>query len=228
MSQPQDFINAFDARIRSLLKREADHVGDEGASVTDAAAANSLVIEGKFTGFTVGGLGGCIGKFTLEINIYRLSDHVLAKMLTTTALFSNCPFHAAGKAQVSENAGMLTGSSAADPIKKALKEINLSSIPAGPRVPWPPAPSIATAQMAGAAQPAAPAFAAVQLSSTPAGAEITIDGAYAGNTPSLIKLRPGTHSIRIAKDGYTPWERSIDTGAGEARNLAANLEKTGP
>jgi hypothetical protein len=65
------------------------------------------------------------------------------------------------------------------------------------------------------------------LSSDPAGAEITIDGNYAGNTPSLIKLKPGTHSIRMTMHGYAPWERSIETAAGESRNFAATLDKTG-
>jgi hypothetical protein len=67
--------------------------------------------------------------------------------------------------------------------------------------------------------------ASVQLSSDPTGAEITIDGSYVGNTPSLIKLKPGTHSIRMTLPGYTPWERSIETAAGESRNFTATLEK---
>ncbi len=67
----------------------------------------------------------------------------------------------------------------------------------------------------------------MQLSSDPAGAEITIDGNYAGNTPSLIKLKPGTYSIRMTLRGYAPWVRSIETAAGESRNFAATLEKTG-
>jgi hypothetical protein len=68
----------------------------------------------------------------------------------------------------------------------------------------------------------------VQLSSDPTGAEITIDGSYAGNTPTLIKLNPGAHSIKMTMPGYAPWVRSIETAAGESRNFAATLEKTGP
>ena len=68
----------------------------------------------------------------------------------------------------------------------------------------------------------------VQFSSDPSGAEIVIDGNYAGNTPSLIKLRPGNHSIRITKKGYTPWERSIDADAGESRTIAAELDSAKP
>ena len=68
----------------------------------------------------------------------------------------------------------------------------------------------------------------MQLSSNPAGAEIVIDGSYAGNTPSLIKLKPGTHSITMTMSGYVPWVRSIETSAGESRNFVATLEKTSP
>jgi len=65
----------------------------------------------------------------------------------------------------------------------------------------------------------------VQISSNPDGAEINIDGDYAGTTPSQIKVKAGTHSIRISKKGLQPWERSIKVEAGESRNIAAELEK---
>jgi hypothetical protein len=67
----------------------------------------------------------------------------------------------------------------------------------------------------------------VQLSSNPSGAEINIDGSYVGNTPTLIKLKPGTHSISMTLSGYAPWTRSVETAAGESRNFAATLEKSG-
>ncbi|HEU5404277.1 MAG TPA: PEGA domain-containing protein [Terriglobales bacterium] len=65
----------------------------------------------------------------------------------------------------------------------------------------------------------------VQVSSDPSGADITLDGDYAGSTPSQIKLKPGTHSIKITKKGFQPWERSIKVEAGESRSVAAELEK---
>jgi hypothetical protein len=68
----------------------------------------------------------------------------------------------------------------------------------------------------------------VQLSSSPSGADITIDGSYVGNTPTLIKLNPGAHTIKLTLPGYASWERSIETAAGESRNFAATLEKTNP
>jgi len=65
----------------------------------------------------------------------------------------------------------------------------------------------------------------VTVTSTPDGADITLDGDYAGSTPSQIKLKPGTHSVKITKKGFQPWERSIKVEAGESRSIAADLEK---
>jgi hypothetical protein len=65
-----------------------------------------------------------------------------------------------------------------------------------------------------------------QISSNPDGAEINIDGDYAGTTPSQIKLKPGTHSIKITKKGFQPWERSVSVEIGESRSIAAELEKS--
>jgi hypothetical protein len=50
----------------------------------------------------------------------------------------------------------------------------------------------------------------------------------AGSTPSLIKLKPGAHSVKVTKKGYMLWVRSINTDAGESRNLAADLDKISP
>lgn len=63
------------------------------------------------------------------------------------------------------------------------------------------------------------------VTSTPDGADITLDGDYAGSTPSQIKLKPGTHSIKITKKGFQPWERSIKVESGDSRSVAAELEK---
>ena len=66
----------------------------------------------------------------------------------------------------------------------------------------------------------------VQISSEPGGAEILVDGDYAGSTPSQIKLKSGSHAVRITKKGFVPWERSIKVESGETRNIAADLEKS--
>jgi hypothetical protein len=85
-------------------------------------------------------------------------------------------------------------------------------------------PTAAAATPPETAQPCPAVFAYAQISTDPSGAEITIDGNYAGNTPSLINLKPGTHSIKITKNGYIPWVRSIEIVTGEQRTIAAALE----
>jgi len=99
-----------------------------------------------------------------------------------------------------------------------------SPTPAAPAPTPSPAPAAAAATPPATAQPCSAAFAYTQISTDPAGAEITIDGNYAGNTPSLIKLAPGTHPIQLTMKGYQTWVRSIETAAGESRTIAADLQ----
>jgi hypothetical protein len=243
MAQSQDFIHYFSDDLSEGLERNKvaaqvlDHVVDEGTPVPDAVAANSLVIEGRFLSHEDAALLKP-GKLIVEISIYRLSDHALVKTWIATTHF---PLNGDSKVRAY---AYYTGFAAADTIVDALKTVDLSNvspatpgaIPAAPNKapdtvssPLPPPSPNAAPAGPNTVVPASPdAVASVQLSSNPAGAEITIDGSYAGNTPSLIKLRPGTHSIRMTMPGYAPWERSIETAAGESRNFAATLEKTGP
>jgi hypothetical protein len=213
----QDFINTFSDGLRSELEKYkvSQQAVGEGVTVADAVAADSLSIEGKFTGLDKGALRT---KLSMEINIYRISDHALVKTLTTNTHFVS---HGAVK-----NLGEVLGEETAQTIAWALRKISLSSIPLGPPVARPVPPGTMPATSSGTTQAAPPVFASVHFSSNPTGAEITIDGNYAGNTPSLIKLKPGAHSVKVTKKGYMPWVRSINTDAGESRNLAADLEKT--
>jgi PEGA domain len=64
---------------------------------------------------------------------------------------------------------------------------------------------------------------AVTISSTPASADVDVDGKFVGNTPSTIPLAAGEHSIKVTKKGYKPWERKLNV-AGGATNLSAELD----
>jgi hypothetical protein len=76
-----------------------------------------------------------------------------------------------------------------------------------------------------AVQMRAPEMAAkLDVSSTPAGADIEIDGAFAGSTPSSLSLSSGDHTVAVKKNGYKAWERKIKITGGNI-NLAADLEK---
>ena len=87
---------------------------------------------------------------------------------------------------------------------KRLKGVDLSRIPPAPPPPASTIPVAASPRRHIPTQCRTDSMlvALVQFSSDPTGAEITIDGDYAGSTPSLIKIKPGTHSIKLAKAGF--------------------------
>ena len=70
----------------------------------------------------------------------------------------------------------------------------------------------------------APELAKVQVSSTPSGADIEIDGSFMGSTPSAIKLTAGEHMLAVKKSGYKGWQRKIKVTGGDI-SLVAELEK---
>jgi hypothetical protein len=86
-----------------------------------------------------------------------------------------------------------------------------------------PAPTAAPATSATSAAPAATDQARLQISSTPDGADIEIDGNYIGNTPSTVGVAAGPHQISIKKTGFKPWERKISVSTGQV-NVNATLE----
>ncbi len=66
------------------------------------------------------------------------------------------------------------------------------------------------------------------FSSTPPGAEISVDWRYVGNTPSEIGLSIGTHVVSLSMPGYAEWKRELTVAADSVVNVAATLEKTQP
>jgi len=57
----------------------------------------------------------------------------------------------------------------------------------------------------------------IEIASTPPGSDIDIDGKFIGSTPSSVKLALGEHSIKLSKNGYATWERTMNTVAGTVR-----------
>jgi hypothetical protein len=82
-------------------------------------------------------------------------------------------------------------------------------------------PSPATQQVQ--SQPSGSVNTEIAVTSTPAGAEIEVDGEFVGNTPSTVGVSAGDHSIVITKKGYKPWERKIKVTSGKI-DIAAELE----
>jgi len=67
--------------------------------------------------------------------------------------------------------------------------------------------------------------ATVDFNTNPEGAEIEINGAYAGTTPRSKTLGPGEYKIKFTKNGYRKWEKKIQFEAGETFPLMVELEK---
>ena len=94
----------------------------------------------------------------------------------------------------------------------------------------PPAPN-AVSPVQAAASPAAEVNSEkikCNFSSTPPGAEITLDGRYVGNTPSTIGVSTGTHVVVLFMPGFAQWKRELAVAAGSEVNVSASLQKTQP
>lgn len=66
--------------------------------------------------------------------------------------------------------------------------------------------------------------ATLEINSNPAGAEISVDGNFVGDTPSELAVAAGIHTIAISKHGYKPWERKLTVSSGKV-SVAAELEQ---
>lgn len=68
-------------------------------------------------------------------------------------------------------------------------------------------------------------FGLINVLSEPGGAEIEVDGAYYGNTPGLLKLPAGQHTITVRGTNRTAWQRTLNIGAGSNLTVKAELTK---
>jgi PEGA domain-containing protein len=66
----------------------------------------------------------------------------------------------------------------------------------------------------------------LQVDSAPPGADIEIDGSFAGNTPSEVQVTEGDHTITVKKSGFKDWERKMKVSSGSNIHLNAELERT--
>jgi len=73
-----------------------------------------------------------------------------------------------------------------------------------------------------------PARGTVNVSSKPVGADVFADGDFVGNSPAVLKLVPGKHSVAIKLSGYEDWSKEITVQSGSELQLNANLEKHSP
>jgi serine protease Do len=64
----------------------------------------------------------------------------------------------------------------------------------------------------------------VNVTSEPAGADIYVDGAFVGNTPSTLHLSAGSHAIKIQSAGKKAWERQMEVLKDSKVTVSAALE----
>jgi hypothetical protein len=63
----------------------------------------------------------------------------------------------------------------------------------------------------------------LNVESTPAGADIEVDGAFVGNTPSMVSVTPGSHEVSVKKKGFATWTRKMNVSGGSV-HITAELE----
>jgi len=49
----------------------------------------------------------------------------------------------------------------------------------------------------------------VEVFSDPSGSDILLDGDFMGTTPSILKVRPGNHTVHLEHPGYKPWQQDL-------------------
>lgn len=87
-----------------------------------------------------------------------------------------------------------------------------------------PAPKPKPVKAAAAPAPKAPEKAHATVTSDPDGADVFIDGVKAGSTPlSLDSIAPGSHQVKVSKDGYDAWTGSLEAQPGKTATVNASL-----
>ena len=66
-------------------------------------------------------------------------------------------------------------------------------------------------------------MASLAVESNVPGANIEVDGAFVGNTPSTVSVAPGQHTIAVKKKGFGDWSRTMNVSGSNVR-LSAELE----
>jgi hypothetical protein len=68
------------------------------------------------------------------------------------------------------------------------------------------------------------AIGTVNVTSNPDGGDVYADGQFVGNSPAVLKLKPGTHTVTVKLSGHQDWSREITVASGSKVRLIATLE----
>lgn len=66
---------------------------------------------------------------------------------------------------------------------------------------------------------------AVNFKSAPAGASVTVDGYFVGNTPATAQIPVGKHLVSITKWGYDAWSKELEIDNGKDLKVNPTLHK---
>jgi hypothetical protein len=117
------------------------------------------------------------------------------------------------------------------PTRTVASSTATAAAPAAP-TPAPSATESSSVPMASTPAPAAPAVqesvagqVRCSFTSTPSGADITLDGKYVGSTPSAIIVGAGAHTVVFSMPGFAPWTRELTVAAGSDLTVNAILQK---
>jgi hypothetical protein len=68
---------------------------------------------------------------------------------------------------------------------------------------------------------------AVSVTGAEVGAIVVLDGSLRGEhpTPGALPVLPGPHLVRVYKDGFSPYEQSVDVEKGQTAALSVKLER---
>lgn len=56
---------------------------------------------------------------------------------------------------------------------------------------------------------------------------VELDGVVIGSAPASFKAAPGLHKIRLSREGFKPWERTMEVTAGQKLKVALQMSEAG-
>lgn len=56
---------------------------------------------------------------------------------------------------------------------------------------------------------------------------VELDGLALGSAPGEFQARPGLHKIRLSREGFSPWERTINVSEGQKLRVALQMSEAG-
>lgn len=98
-------------------------------------------------------------------------------------------------------------------------------IPAGATVDVTKGEETGAKEKAADSKAAEQATGALNVSSSPSGADVFVDGQFLRNCPAALKLTPGKHTITVKMAGYNDWSRDVAVQSGSQVQLNASLKK---